>query len=131
MAQNVPSRWSRRTGTTVKKVVLKSKHADLRAAQEISKQAKKASPKLKNKIQEESLRWSAYDSRARAHAHQEELKKLGIETEKVRGRMFVPKNSKFKKPKADDYFRSELRIPTKDYYLDKRTGAKEALSDQD
>mgnify|MGYP005718617773 CR=1 FL=1 len=37
MAQNVPSRWSRRTGTTVKKVVLKSKHADLRAAHPDSK----------------------------------------------------------------------------------------------
>ena len=45
--------------------------------------------------------------------------------------MFVPKNSNFKKPQANDYFRSELRIPTKYYYLDKRTGAKEALSDQD
>ena len=131
MAQNKPSRWSRRTGTTVKKIVLKSEHAALKAAKEISKQAIKASPGLKNKIEKDSLRWSAYDSSARTHAHQEELKKLGIETEKVRSRMFVPKNSKFKKPKADDYFRSELRIPTKDYYLDKRTGAKEALSDQD
>ena len=131
MAQNVPSRWSRRTGTTVKKFVLKSKHADLKAAQEISKQAIKVSPRLKNKIEKDSLRWSAYDSSARTHAHQEELKKLGIETEKVRSRMFVPKKSKFQKPLADDYLRSELRISTKDYYLDKRTVAKEALSDQD
>ena len=108
MAQNKPSRWSRRTGTTVKKIVLKSEHAALKAAKEISKQAIKASPGLKNKIEKDSLRWSAYDSSARTHAHQEELKKLGIETEKVRSRMFVPKNSKFKKPKEDDYFRSEL-----------------------
>ena len=114
-----------------KKVVLKSKHADLKAEQEISKQAIKAIPRLKNKIEKDSLRWSAYDSSARTHAHQEELKKLGIETEKVRRRMFVPKNSKFKKPKADDYSRYELIISSKDYYLDKTTGAKEALSDQD
>ena len=131
MAQNVPSRWSRRTGTTIKKVVLKDKLAEFKAAKFISKQAKKDTPRLKNKIEADSIRWSAYDSRARTHAHQEELKKIGIETEKVRGRMFVPKNSKFKKPKQDDYFRSELRIPTKDYYLEKRIGAKEALSKQD
>ena len=55
MAQNKPSRWSRRTGTTIKKVVLKSKHADLKAAQSISKQAKNASPRLKKKIEEDSL----------------------------------------------------------------------------
>ena len=32
MAQNVPSRWSRRTGTTIKKVVLKDKLAEFKAA---------------------------------------------------------------------------------------------------
>ena len=70
MAQNKPSRWSRRRGTTIKKVVLKSKYAELKAAKSISKQAIKAMPKLKNKIEKDSLRWSAYDSSARTHDRQ-------------------------------------------------------------
>ena len=127
MAPNKPSRWSRRTGTVIKKAVLKSKHADLKAAKLISIQAKKETPKLKEKIEADTIKWSAYDSRARAHAHREELKKLGIDTTRILARTFVPTKSKFSSPTKNEVLRSELMILIKDQDYKKRLGAKDRL----
>ena len=105
-----PVKFSGRTGTIVKNIVLKSRHKHFRNAAIISDQAKKSAPKLEEKISEDTLKWSAYDSKARRHAHQKELEKIGIEVEKISFNKFRPKDSNLAKPTENNFVRSELMI---------------------
>ena len=123
-----PSKFSRTAGgTTVKNVSLKSKHALLNSAHVISFQAKKEAPKLKEKIQTDTLKYSIYNSRARRHAFQKELEKEGIQTKKIGARRFVGKHSRFNTPTQNEILRSELMIICKTHKVEKRLGAKDFL----
>ena len=122
-----PSKFSRSTGgTTVKNVSLNSNNALIESAHVISYQAKKEAPRVKEKIESGTLKWSAYNSKARRHAFQKELEKEGIKTEKVLARAFAPKHSKFDTPTHREVLFSELMIPD-GRNIEVRLGAKDFL----
>ena len=84
-----PSKFSRRTGTVSKAKRMHGLDKYFRNTKVISNQAKKAASRLNEKIEKEELDYCVYDSKERAHAHREELKKKGKEVKKIAHNKFA------------------------------------------